>query len=186
MSWGAKGATRQLKLYPDPEVKAKPEVRADTSRTRGDDAHPSFAHRSFSRPEKHCSPSAAAHHAPRPRGLPTSQTKASGDFERLQTVSAVQWNSFRDTEVKRLLRPGIADGANALAENMTKASAISVNLVPLSAEVGKPPAAFDRRQRHHFGDRAAQQARHHANILCLARHARGSLRHPQARAYARR
>ena len=67
-------------------------------------------------------------------GLPTSQTKASGDFERLQTVSAVQWNSFRDTEVKRLLRPGIADGANALAENMTKASAISVNLVPLSAE----------------------------------------------------
>lgn len=134
MSWGAKGATRQLKLYPDPEVKAKPEVRADTSRTRGDDAHPSFAHRSFSRPEKHCSPSAAAHHAPRPRGLPTSQTKASGDFERLQTVSAVQWNSFRDTEVKRLLRPGIADGANALAENMTKASAISVNLVPLSAE----------------------------------------------------
>ena len=46
----------------------------------------------------------------------------------------MQWNSFRDTEVKRLLRPGIADGANALAENMTKASAISVNLVPLSAE----------------------------------------------------
>ena len=41
----------------------------------------------------------------------------------------MQWNSFRDTEVKRLLRPGIADGANALAENMTKASAISVNLV---------------------------------------------------------
>ena len=36
--------------------------------------------------------------------------------------------------MKRLLRPGIADGALALAENMTKASAISVNLVPLSAD----------------------------------------------------
>ena len=30
MSWGAKGATRQLKLYPEPEVKAKAEVSADT------------------------------------------------------------------------------------------------------------------------------------------------------------
>jgi len=34
--------------------------------------------------------------------------------------------------VKRLLRPGIADGPETLAANMTKAGAIAVNLVPLS------------------------------------------------------
>lgn len=48
MSWGAKGATRQLKLYPEPEVKAKAEVSADTRvMTR-----PSTHRARFSRPEK--------------------------------------------------------------------------------------------------------------------------------------
>ena len=139
MSWGAKGATRQLKLYPEPEVKAKAEVSADTRvMTR-----PSTHRARFSRPEKlftHFAPPLSARalttrRPTPPHALDHPQAKAtSGDFEKLQTVSAVQWNSFRDTEVKRLLRPGIADGALALAENMTKASAISVNLVPLSAD----------------------------------------------------
>ena len=46
------------------------------------------------------------------------------------------WNSSveRNTEVKRLLRPGIADGPETLAANMTRAGAIAVNLVPLSSE----------------------------------------------------
>lgn len=46
------------------------------------------------------------------------------------------WNSSveRNTEVKRLLRPGIADGPETLAQNMTRAGAIAVNLVPLSSE----------------------------------------------------
>jgi hypothetical protein len=139
MSWGAKGATRQLKLYPEPEVKAKAEVSADTRvMTR-----PSTHRARFSRPEKlftHFAPplfarALTSRRPTPPHALDHPQAKASsGDFEKLQTVSAVQWNSFRDTEVKRLLRPGIADGALALAENMTKASAISVNLVPLSAD----------------------------------------------------
>ena len=40
----------------------------------------------------------------------------------------------RNTEVKRLLRPGIADGPETLATNMTRAGAIAVNLVPLSSD----------------------------------------------------
>ena len=36
--------------------------------------------------------------------------------------------------MKRLLRPGVADGPAELAANMTKAGAISVNLQPLTAD----------------------------------------------------
>ena len=66
--------------------------------------------------------------APHPRPPPFSQRAApAAPVEKT-------WNSARNTDVKRLLRPGVADGPAELAANMTKAGAISVNLQPLTAD----------------------------------------------------
>ena len=44
------------------------------------------------------------------------------------------WNSNRNTEVKRLLRPGVADGPAQLAANLSRAGAVAINLQPLAGE----------------------------------------------------
>ena len=43
----------------------------------------------------------------------------------------VHWNSWRNVEAKRLLRPDGAKGAKQLAAHMSEAGSIVVNLVPL-------------------------------------------------------
>ena len=126
---------RQLKLYPDPEVKT--EVRASpfaSARASSRvvparvvdvrDAPPATFSVSCRRRRSPVPPLIAPH----PRPPPFSQRAApAAPVEKT-------WNSARNTEVKRLLRPGVADGPAELAANMTKAGAISVNLQPLTAD----------------------------------------------------
>ena len=57
------------------------------------------------------------------------------------------WNSWRNTEAKRLLRPDGTKGAKALANHMSNAGAIVVNLVPLSGDEMRALAEGLRRAR---------------------------------------
>ena len=106
MSWGVKaGAMRQLKLYPDPEVKT--EVRASPFASARASSPPASS--TFVTPPATFSVSCRRRRspvppliAPDPRPPPFSQRAApAAPVEKT-------WNSARNTEVKRLLRPGVA------------------------------------------------------------------------------
>lgn len=69
------------------------------------------------------------------------------------------WNSWRNTDAKRLLRPDGAKGAKALAAHMSDAGAIVVNLVPLSGDEMRSLSEGLRRVRGMTCIRLVREAR---------------------------
>ena len=107
---------RQLKMYSDARVVGakvrlySPPPRGATSPSRASFAHP---------------PSRLGGGLNLPPPQPSPAPSSSGE---------TFWNSNRNTEVKRLLRPGVADGPAQLAANLSCAGAVAINLQPLAGE----------------------------------------------------
>ncbi len=107
---------RQLKMYSDARVVGakvrlySPPPRGATSPSRASFAHP---------------PSRLGGGLNLPPPQPSPAPSSSGE---------TFWNSNRNTEVKRLLRPGVADGPAQLAANLSRAGAVAINLQPLAGE----------------------------------------------------
>ena len=71
----------------------------------------------------------------------------------------VHWNSWRNVEAKRLLRPDGAKGAKQLAAHMSEAGSIVVNLVPLSGDEMRALSEGVRRARGMTCIRLVREAR---------------------------
>ena len=71
----------------------------------------------------------------------------------------VHWNSWRNVEAKRLLRPDGAKGAKQLAAHMSEAGSIVVNLVPLSGDEMRALSEGLRRARGMTCIRLVREAR---------------------------
>ena len=71
----------------------------------------------------------------------------------------VHWNSWRNVEAKRLLRPDGAKGAKQLAAHMSEAGSIVVNLVPLSGDEMRALSEGLRRARGMTCVRLVREAR---------------------------
>jgi len=69
------------------------------------------------------------------------------------------WNSWRNVEAKRLLRPNGAKGAKQLAAHMSEAGSIVVNLVPLSGDEMRALSEGLRRARGMTCIRLVREAR---------------------------
>ena len=69
------------------------------------------------------------------------------------------WNSWRNVEAKRLLRPDGAKGAKQLAAHMSEAGSIVVNLVPLSGDEMRALSEGLRRARGMTCIRLVREAR---------------------------